>query len=345
MILAPNADEFGGDLSPTKFAEYVDNGGNLLIGLDSRVTDTLRATASEFGVETDTEGTSVIDHFSFSSEFDEGDHTTLALNLGKYYTSAKPFQPKKQVTTDHLVYQGIGMITNKKNELIQQVLNAPSTAYSWSPSKAVSSMPMMIGKETTLVAALEARNNARVLICGSTRFFSDEFATNNEQFARQLGLWAFQRAGVLKLANAQHFLSESKETLETYTIYDQVTFRVDVFEKNENDGEWQTAENDDIQVEWTRIDPFVRNTLVKSGNGAEQKIDFKLPHVYGVYKFIIQYKRLGYTYVQFEETVPVRPLQHTQYERFITAAYPYYAGAGSMLVGLFAFSCVFLYHK
>lgn len=206
-------------------------------------------------------------------------------------------------------------------------------------------MPMMIGKETTLVAALEARNNARVLICGSLKLFSDEFAGNNEQFARQLGLWAFQRAGVLKLANPQHFLSESKETLETYTIYDQVTFRVDVFEKDENSGEWQAAENDDIQVEWTRIDPFVRNTLVKSGNGAEQKLDFKLPHVYGVYKFIIQYKRVGYTYIQFEETVPVRPLQHTQYERFITAAYPYYAGAGSMLVGLFAFSCVFLYHK
>ena len=108
------------------------------------------------------------------------------------------------------------MVTNQKNELIQQVLNAPSTAYSWSPSKAVSSMPMMVGKETTLIAALEARNNARVLICGSLKFFSDEFSANNEQFARQLGLWAFQRAGVLKLSNVAHFLTESKETLETY---------------------------------------------------------------------------------------------------------------------------------
>merc|ERR1712038_1256454 len=34
--------------------EYVVNGGNVLLGLDSRVTDTVRATASEFGVETDT---------------------------------------------------------------------------------------------------------------------------------------------------------------------------------------------------------------------------------------------------------------------------------------------------
>lgn len=43
--------------------------------------------------------------------------------------------------------------------------------------------------------------------------------------------------------------------------------------------------------------------------------------------------------------VSVRPLQHTQYERFIPSAYPYYAGAFSMMVGLFMFSIVFLHMK
>ena len=41
----------------------------------------------------------------------------------------------------------------------------------------------------------------------------------------------------------------------------------------------------------------------------------------------------------------VRPLQHTQYERFIPSAYPYYASAFSMMVGLFLFSIVFLHMK
>ena len=41
----------------------------------------------------------------------------------------------------------------------------------------------------------------------------------------------------------------------------------------------------------------------------------------------------------------VRPLLHTQYERFIPAAYPYYASAFSMMFGLFIFSFVFLYHR
>lgn len=43
--------------------------------------------------------------------------------------------------------------------------------------------------------------------------------------------------------------------------------------------------------------------------------------------------------------VSVRPLQHTQYERFIPSAYPYYASAFSMMVGLFLFSIVFLHMK
>merc|ERR1711881_677546 len=156
----------------------------------------MRATASEFGVETDTENTHVIDHFNYSPEHDSGDRTTLALNLKNYYTSAKPLQPKKSTNTDSLLYQGIGMITNDNNALVQQILHAPSTCYSWSPAKAVSSMPMMIGKEITLIAGLEARNNAHVLLAGSLKFFSDEFAPANEQYARQIGLWAFQRAGV-----------------------------------------------------------------------------------------------------------------------------------------------------
>lgn len=43
--------------------------------------------------------------------------------------------------------------------------------------------------------------------------------------------------------------------------------------------------------------------------------------------------------------VSVRPLQHTQYERFIPSAYPYYISSFSMMGGVFIFSFVFLYHK
>lgn len=67
--------------------------------------------------------------------------------------------------------------------------------------------------------------------------------------------------------------------------------------------------------------------------------------MYGVFQFKVDYNRLGYTHLYSSTQVSVRPLQHTQYERFIPSAYPYYASAFSMMLGLFIFSIVFLHMK
>ena len=49
--------------------------------------------------------------------------------------------------------------------------------------------PHAVGKNTLLVAALQARNNARVIFFGSIDFFSDEFfgsATQNANGGQRL---------------------------------------------------------------------------------------------------------------------------------------------------------------
>ena len=43
--------------------------------------------------------------------------------------------------------------------------------------------------------------------------------------------------------------------------------------------------------------------------------------------------------------VSVRPFRHNEFERFLTAAYPYYASVLSTMAAFFIFSLVFLYHK
>lgn len=80
-------------------------------------------------------------------------------------------------------------------------------------------------------------------------------------------------------------------------------------------------------------------------NGDVYEARFKIPDVYGVYQFKVEYDRVGYTRLFNTLQVSVRPLQHTQYERFITSAYPYYTGAFSMMLGVFVFSFVFLHLK
>lgn len=110
-----------------------------------------------------------------------------------------------------------------------------------------------------------------------------------------------------------------------------------------SNGKWVPFDGDDIQLEFVRIDPFVRTFLKRKGG--KYSVQFKLPDVYGVFQFKVDYNRLGYTHLYSSTQVSVRPLQHTQYERFIPSAYPYYASAFSMMAGLFLFSVVFLHMK
>lgn len=43
--------------------------------------------------------------------------------------------------------------------------------------------------------------------------------------------------------------------------------------------------------------------------------------------------------------VPVRPFRHNEFERFLTAAYPYYAATASTMAAFFLFTLAFLHHK
>ncbi|EDL80873.1 rCG30980, isoform CRA_d [Rattus norvegicus] len=168
--------------------------------------------------------------------------------------------------------------------------------------------PHAVGRNTLLIAGLQARNNARVIFSGSLDFFSDAFFNS-----------AVQKAA----PGAQR----------EYSI---------VIEQLSN-GKWVPFDGDDIQLEFVRIDPFVRTFLKRKGG--KYSVQFKLPDVYGVFQFKVDYNRLGYTHLYSSTQVSVRPLQHTQYERFIPSAYPYYASAFSMMAGLFLFSVVFLHMK
>ena len=70
-----------------------------------------------------------------------------------------------------------------------------------------------------------------------------------------------------------------------------------VIEERSADGSWQPYAADDVQMEFVRIDPFVRLPLTSNKKDGDFSIDFKLPDVYGVFQFKIDYTRLGYTFL------------------------------------------------
>ena len=357
VIFAPSVEEFGGEVSVEKLAQFVDDGGNILVAGSEQSGDALREFASECGFEIDEEGASVIDHLHYDVS-DKGDHTTILTAARNLINAPSIVAESRKNGAKPLLYRGTGLLADKENSLVLQLLTAESTSYSYNPEQTIKDYPHAVGRNTLLIAALQARNNARVVFSGSLHFFSDEAFTNavtyaqtgehfeqsgNRDTATAISKWVFGETGRLRVASVKHHLEgETQPPEQAYTITEPVVYSITIEELVED--KWQPFNANDVQLEFVRIDPFVRTTL-KHVSGGRYEAKFKIPDVYGVYQFKVNYDRIGYTQLYSTTQVSVRPLEHTQYERFIPSAFPYYSSAFSMMIGVFIFSIVFLHFK
>nr|CAG4645505.1 EOG090X05EE [Lynceus sp. MCZ IZ 141354] len=353
VIFAPSVEEFGGSLSVEAITKFVDEGGNLLVAGSNQAGDVLRELATEVGFEVDEEGASVIDHMNFDAN-DQGKHTLIVADP-KNLINAPTIVGKNAANLKPFLFQGTGLIADKENPLILDILKASSTAYSYKPDQTVDEFPHAVGQKTLLIAGLQARNNARVVFSGSLDFFSDEFfsapvnsgelkadQSGNKELSEALTRWVFKEEGVLRVGKVSHHRVGEKDTPQFYTVTEDLLYTVEI--DRLVDGKWKPYDASDVQLEFVRIDPFVRTFLKPDSKGLFYA-QFKVPDVYGVYQFKIDYSRMGFTFLQSATQVPVRPLEHTQYERFIVSAYPYYVSAFSMMGGVFLLSLVFLHHR
>ncbi|XP_065342276.1 dolichyl-diphosphooligosaccharide--protein glycosyltransferase 48 kDa subunit [Cloeon dipterum] len=353
VIFAPSVEEFGGTLSVEALTEFVDDGGNLLVAGSSSSSDILRELASECGFEVDEEGASVIDHLNYDNN-DKGKHTLIVAEASSLI-NAPVIVGTKNIPP--LLFEGTGLVADKENPLVLHILTASSSAYSYNPDQAIKEYPHAVGKNTLLIAALQARNSARVVFSGSLFFFSDEAfnspvqkagggqlhkRSGNQEVATALSKWAFKETGVIRVKGVSHHKAGEKNSPAAYTITEDMVYTIEI-EKLQV-GQWVPFDADDIQLEFVRIDPFIRKNLAKKPGG-KYEARFTIPDVYGVFQLKVDYNRIGYTHLFSTTQVSVRPLEHTQYERFIPSAFPYYFSAFSMMVGVFLFSIVFLHYK
>lgn len=179
IIFAPSVEEFGGALNVDSITEFIDGGGNVLVAGSSHSGDALRELASECGFEIDEEGATVIDHLNYDVN-DGGHHTTIVADA-ENLINAPIIVGDKNVPP--LLYRGTGLIADVDNPLVLRLLTASSSAYSYNPDHSVKEYPHAVGRNTLLIAGLQARNNARVLFSGSLYFFSDEAFTGSVQKA------------------------------------------------------------------------------------------------------------------------------------------------------------------
>jgi len=338
VVLAPSVDEFGGKITTHGLVEFMDNGGNIFIAADTNVGDVLRDVAAEIGIEIDETGTKVIDHGSYDENMDDGSHTTVLIEKDQ-------ITPAEIITgpvSGTILFEGVGMQLDTANELVFPIVFGSASSYSWYPDEAITEYPMALGNDLVLVAGLQARNNARVVVSGSLKMLSDEFCASAGQteFAQNLLLWATKARGVIQERKVSHSLQGESESPEYYTIKENVHYEMEIEELV--NGKWVPFAGEDVQLDFHRLDPFIRTRMVNKGG--TQVAEFTLPDVYGVFQFKVNYNRLGYTTISHSVQVSVRPLRHNQYERFITTAYPYYFSSFSMMAGVFLLSFAVLYH-
>jgi len=107
--------------------------------------------------------------------------------------------------------------------------------------------------------------------------------SGNEDLALALTDWVFKQRGVLRARNIRHYLKKDKTTPSFYTIKNDLVKEkkieeeinihffclfVKVFNVQFDEfvhGKWIPFNGTDVQLEFVRIDPFVRTTMRNNG--------------------------------------------------------------------------------
>ncbi|CAM9650987.1 unnamed protein product [Chrysoparadoxa australica] len=350
---------------------FVTGGGNAMVFASTDSGEGMRELGSLAGVRFDDKGTQVIDHFAYRDGLEVSAPAHTVIETGELLNNqlllgrdAGKFKP--------ILYSGIGHQVNEDNVLAARVLTGSSTAYSAAPGAPVSDFPESAGKNTLLVSAIQGRNNMRMIYSGSLSMCSNRYAaapdTGNAAFCDELSKWALGERGILRATSIMHrredgsaaeLLLHQKErrdlpaslfpepeiakNSQVYRVMDRIKYSMTIEEYNQENGGWGPFAASDVQLEFIMLDPFERITLENNPSTGLFHTTFQVPDTYGIFKFRVLYRRVGYTVLDASTQVSLRPYKHDEFERFITAAFPYYTAAFSIMAGFFAFTGLFLY--
>ena len=255
----------------------------------------------------------------------------------------------------YILYEGIGMDLDPQNQYVFPILKADENSYS---VNAKTNEVYANGDKVKMVGGYQARNNRRVVISGSANMCSDKMyylsnvnginiaESSNAKFCMDILNWNFQRSGVLKFENVRNNRKSDGKSLSTYRIKDELEYFIDIYEYEYKTDSWKPYITDDIQIEYVMMNPYYINQLkMVALNKPTYYVQFKAPEKFGVFKFIVDYKRLGYSYIFSSTKVPLRPFNHNEYLRFLPCAYPYYLSVFTVLGSFVLFSILFLYGK
>ena len=338
IFFAPTySDSKKNEINIQNLLKFIDDGHDLMIFGSSDASKFMRELVNEFGVDYD----------DYESELKD----SLYLHQDSGITGLNKLFNKPN---GYILYKGIGMDLDPQNKYVFPILSGDKNSYSVSKS---TGEVYSNGEHIKLVNGYQARNNKRIVVLGSTEICSDKFyylsmtednksmlESPNAVFCQDILNWNFQRTGVLKFENARHNNNEGK-SLETYRIKDYLEYYIDILEYDYKTNSWKNYESDDVQLSFIMMNPYYINQMKRLYNKPTYYVKFRAPEKHGVFKFIVDYHRTGYSYIFSSTKVPLRPFYHNEFPRFIPCAYPYYLSVFVILGAFIIFSILFLYGK
>jgi oligosaccharyltransferase complex subunit beta len=223
LLFPPSGKAYGNALSPNTLLEFLNNDGNILLGLsaDSPTPTAIVSLLLELDIHLPPDRHAVVvDHFNYDAAAAQEKHDVIIVEAPKpirkdvknYFGGEKPL----------VVPHAVGQVLGNASPLLAPILRAPSTAYSYNPKDDSDSVEDLFasGRQLSLVSALQARNSARFTVLGSVEMLQDKWfddtvtldgksvSTGNRDFAAKVSGWTFKEFGVLKVGKLEHHLSE-----------------------------------------------------------------------------------------------------------------------------------------
>ena len=333
IFFAPTySDTKKNEINIKNLLQFIDDGHDLMIFGSSDASKFMRELVNEFGVDFDDYNSEVKDSLYLHPDSGVKGINQQLLNLhdeeiiiSKNVININNIFSKPN---GYILYKGIGMDLDPQNKYVFPILSGDKNSYS-----------------------------KRIVVLGSTDICSDKFyylsmnAENksmlespNALFCQDILNWNFQRTGVLKYENVRHNNNLGK-TLDTYRIKDYLEYYIDILEYDYKTNSWKNYDSDDVQLSFIMMNPYYINQMKRLYNKPTYYVKFRAPEKHGVFKFIVDYHRTGYSYIFSSTKVPLRPFYHNEFPRFIPCAYPYYLSVFVILGAFIIFSILFLYGK
>lgn len=249
VLLVPQMKKLTEELAPRVLVDFIEHGGNMLVGLSSQLSESWRDFAREFGLEFPMRGTKLVNHVAYDAQLDRGDHAAVLVggprqagfDAGGFAAVPNVFSSETRASEAPFVFRGIAHWVGP-NPLAFSLLTPPALAYQsdvpriqqnengWTAENVgaldplYESRALLTGLDAqtpdamaALASAVQLRDtSSRVVFVGSTDLFgaplyNDASRPLQRAVVDDISAWAFQERGVLKVLRHAHERVKSSE--------------------------------------------------------------------------------------------------------------------------------------